>query len=171
MSRGSSLLDEALEAWEYTRAGVISELENIPADQFGFRPTPHSRTPAELAAHIIESGLMAAGELTRPDGNFQRQGYTAFIAEYAGSRAQTMDRSRLLDLLQETLDEGLAKLRARGEKALMQPIVQFNGVPASRLTWLNHAIAHEEYHRGQLALYARLLGRVPALTRLIEGGE
>jgi len=44
-------------------------------------------------------------------------------------------------------------------------------VPASRLTWLNHAIAHEEYHRGQLALYARLLGRVPALTRLIEGGE
>ena len=52
---------------------------------------------------------------------------------------------------------------------MMKPIVQFNGEPASRLTWLNHAIAHEEYHRGQLALYARLLGRVPALTKLIEG--
>ena len=34
---------------------------------------------------------------------------------------------------------------------------------------MNHGIAHEEYHRGQLALYARLLGRVPALTRLIQG--
>jgi uncharacterized damage-inducible protein DinB len=32
-----------------------------------------------------------------------------------------------------------------------------------------HGIAHEEYHRGQITLYARLLGEVPALTKLIEG--
>ena len=31
--------------------------------------------------------------------------------------------------------------------------------------------AHEEYHRGQLALCVRLLGKTSALTQLIEGGE
>jgi hypothetical protein len=170
MKQDKNLLEETLEAWGCARSGVIGELENIPPGDFGFRPTPHSRTPAELAAHIIESGLMASGELTRPDGNFQRQSYPEFIAEHAGTRAQTPDKSRLLGLLQTTLDEGIAKLRSRGEQAMMAPIIQFNGVPATRLTWLNHAIAHEEYHRGQLALYARLLGRVPALTQLIEGG-
>ena len=72
-------------------------------------------------------------------------------------------------MLRTTFDEGVAAFRKRGEKEMMKPIVQFNGEPASRLTWLNHAIAHAEYHRGQLALYARLLGRVPALTKLIEG--
>jgi uncharacterized damage-inducible protein DinB len=34
---------------------------------------------------------------------------------------------------------------------------------------MNHGISHEEYHRGQLAVYARLVGRVPALTKRIQG--
>jgi len=52
---------------------------------------------------------------------------------------------------------------------MLQWIRRFDGKPGTRLTWMNHGISHEEYHRGQLALYARLLGRVPALTRLIQG--
>jgi uncharacterized damage-inducible protein DinB len=40
----------------------------------------------------------------------------------------------------------------------------------TRLAWMQHGIAHEEYHRGQLATYARLTGRVPALTKRIMGG-
>jgi uncharacterized damage-inducible protein DinB len=35
---------------------------------------------------------------------------------------------------------------------------------------MQHGIAHEEYHRGQIALCARLMGIKPALTKLIEGG-
>jgi uncharacterized damage-inducible protein DinB len=112
---------------------------------------------------------MASGELTRTDGNFQRQSYPEFIAEYGGDRARTTKKATLIELLRSTFDEGVAAVRQSGEAAMMKPIVQFNGEPASRLTWLNHAIAHEEYHRGQLALYARLLGRVPALTKLIQG--
>ena len=86
------------------------------------------------------------------------------------SRGGIVDEEALIELLRTTFDEGVTAFRKSGEAAMMKPIVQFNGEPASRLTWLNHAIAHEEYHRGQLALYARLLGRVPALTKLIMGG-
>jgi uncharacterized damage-inducible protein DinB len=46
-------------------------------------------------------------------------------------------------------------------------ITRFDGLKGTRLAWRNHGISHEEYHRGQLALYARLLGQVPALTQLI----
>lgn len=169
MSRNRDLLEETLEAWGFTRSGVIDELENIPGESFGFRPTPHSRTVAELARHIIESALMASGELNRPDGSFQRRTYPQFIEEYAGTRAHTSDKAALLQLLRDTLEEANQAFRTSGQDGLLREIVQFNGEPATRLTWLNHAIAHEEYHRGQLALYARLLGRVPALTRLIEG--
>ncbi|HSC26761.1 MAG TPA: DinB family protein [Vicinamibacterales bacterium] len=169
MARVRNLLEETLEALGFARSGVIDELENIPDDQFGFRPTSKTRSVAELAQHIIESGLMATGELTRPDGSFQRRSYQEFIDEYAGSRARTVEKRALIGLLRVTLDEALAAFRKAGEAALLKDIVQFNGEPATRLTWLNHAIAHEEYHRGQLALYARLMGRVPALTQLIEG--
>ena len=169
MTKGQGLVEETLQAWTYTREGVIAEFGNIPGLQFAFRPMEKSRTVADLAQHIIESGLMAAGELSRADGNFQRQAYPAFIAEYAGRRAHVRTKEHLMDLLRATHDENIARLRAAGEARLLGPIVQFNGEPATRLTWLNHAIAHEEYHRGQVALYARLLGHVPALTQLIEG--
>jgi uncharacterized damage-inducible protein DinB len=169
MARARDMLEETLEAWGYTRSGVIDELENIPADQYQFQPTPASRTVAQLAQHIIESALMAAGELNRPDGSFRRKPYPEFIEEYAGTRAHTRHKEALIGLLRTTHEEALAAFRKTGQAGLLREIVQFNGEPATRLTWLNHAIAHEEYHRGQLALYARLMGRVPALTQAITG--
>src|SRR4030095_12353027 len=69
----SSLLEEALEAWQYTRHGVIEEIENLSEADLNFRPHAESRTVAEIGLHIVESGLMMAGELTRPDGHFRRQ--------------------------------------------------------------------------------------------------
>ena len=111
-----NLLEETLDAWGYARTGVIDELENIPASDFAFRPSPHSRTTAELAAHIIESGLMASGELTRKDGNFQRQSYPEFIEEYGGDRAKTRKKGEPSKLLRTTFDEGVAAFRKRGRK-------------------------------------------------------
>jgi uncharacterized damage-inducible protein DinB len=169
MTTPPKLLEEALQAWTYARDGVLGELENIPAVEYSFKPGPKSRTVTELVQHIAESALMAAGELSRPDGNFQRQPYPDFIKEYAGTRTQVTHKAALVGLLKTIAAEAHEQLRAAGEPKLLEPIVQFNGEPASRLTWLHHAIAHEEYHRGQIALYARLLGRTPALTKLIEG--
>ena len=44
----TSLLAEALEAWQYTRAGVIEEVENLSDADLKFRPQAESRTVAEL---------------------------------------------------------------------------------------------------------------------------
>jgi uncharacterized damage-inducible protein DinB len=168
MASPPNLLEEALQVWTYTRDGVLAELANIPAVEYTFSAGPKSRTVAQLAQHIVESALMAAGELTRPDGNFQRQPYPEFIREYAGTRAHVTHKLALVGLLKTIGAESHAQIREAAE-LMLEPITQFNGEPASRLTWLHHAIGHEEYHRGQLAIYARLLGRVPALTKLIEG--
>jgi uncharacterized damage-inducible protein DinB len=165
-----SLLEEALEAWAYTRQGVLDEVNNIPEKDFGFRPTPKNRSMAELVHHIIESGLMMSGELTRPDGDFQRQKYPDFLKEYAGHIQPTESKKNLLALLKSTHAEGEKKFREAGELLILQYITRFDGLKGTRLAWMNHGISHEEYHRGQLALYARLLGRVPALTQLIMGG-
>jgi hypothetical protein len=50
----TSLLEEALEAWEYTRAGVIDEIENLSDADLKFRPHAGSRTAAELVVHLAE---------------------------------------------------------------------------------------------------------------------
>ncbi len=48
-------------------------------------------------------------------------------------------------------------------------ISRFDGGEWSRLTYVFYAASHEDYHRGQLATYARSLGLVPALTQQIHG--
>ena len=61
------------------------------------------------------------------------------------------------------------KFRAQGELALGQFHRRFDGKNGTKRAWVEHAIAQEWYHRGQLALYARLMGLVPALTQVIQG--
>lgn len=165
----TTLLEEALEGWRYTRQGVIAEFDNVPAESFDFRPTRGTRTLAELAVHIVESGATMAGELSRPDGNFRRQAVPDFLREYAPEAGRDLGKGALIDLLRRSHQEGEAKIREAGELLMLQQIIQFNGQPATRMSWMSHGVAHEEYHRGQAALYARLLGRVPALTKLIHG--
>jgi uncharacterized damage-inducible protein DinB len=170
MTKPQSLLDEMLVAWRYTRDGVIAEVRNLPESALDFTPRPGMRSARELVQHILESGLMMAGELSRPDGDFQRQAYPKFLREYAAGVIRYRTKAALLAALRKTHTDGDRKLRAAGERAMLQTIRQFNGEPATRLSWMHHGVSHEEYHRGQLALYARLTGRVPALTKLIQGG-
>jgi len=169
MTMPTTLFEEALEGWRFVREGLIAELENIPAASFDFVPAPGARSVADVAVHIVESGLMMAGELSRADGDFTRRPAPDLMAEYALAE-QVRAREPLLDLLRRTHLDGTAVLREAGEIHMLQQIVQFNGVPATRLSWMSHGVSHEDYHRGQVALYARLLGIVPALTQRIHGG-
>jgi uncharacterized damage-inducible protein DinB len=156
----TTLLEEALEAWRYTRAGVVTEIENLSDAELQFRPHTESRTAAEIAVHLAESGQMMAGELSRPDGNFQRKSFPQFMKEYGRGIPQMLMRAHA---------DGEKKIRKAGELHMLGLITRFDGEGGTRLAWMNHGISHEEYHRGQLALYARLVGRVPALTQLIYG--
>lgn len=169
MIQYTTILEEALEAWTFTREGVIEELRNIPEKELGFRPREESRTVVELAQHVIESGLMMAGELSRPDGDFQRKSYEGLLREYGKGVSSKRTKRELLETLRKTHRDGDVKFRRAGELHILQLIRRFDGKMGTRLAWMNHGFAHEEYHRGQLALYARLLGHVPALTQQIQG--
>ncbi|MGH9368034.1 MAG: DinB family protein [Thermoanaerobaculia bacterium] len=169
MKEYTTLLEEALESWGFAREGVIDEVQSLPDKDLGFRPSEKSRSVIELVQHIVEAGTLMVGELSRPDGDFQRKSYEGFLHEYGRGISARRTKAQLLDALKKTYTEGQRKFRKAGELHMLQFIRRFDGKPGSRLAWMNHGIAHEEYHRGQLALYARLLGRVPALTRRIEG--
>jgi uncharacterized damage-inducible protein DinB len=169
MTARTTLLEEALENWKFARDGVIDELRNLPDKDLSFRPAPESRSALELVQHIVESGLMMAGELSRPDGDFRRKSYEGFIHEYGRGVSSWRSKATLLAGLRKTHADGERKIRLSGELHMLQHIRRFDGEMGTRLAWMHGGIAHEEYHRGQLAMYARLLGRVPALTKRILG--
>ena len=167
----TTLLEEAIEAWGGARRGVIAEAAGIPARDYDFRPTPEARSVAELVAHIAATGMMWTNELTRPTADFTRQSFPAFIRDCAGGTAKRRPRGEWLRLLRSSYRDGARQIRTAGEVQMLQYVRRFDGERGTRLTWMHHGIAHEEYHRAQLALYARLLGRTPALTQAIQGAE
>lgn len=165
----TTLLDEALESWGFARDGVIGEIRNLGDRDMEFRPAPDSRSVAELVRHVLESGLLMSGELSRPDGDFRRKGYEALLREHGRGLSRGKSRKDLLAALRRTHAAGAEKIRRAGELHMLQLIRRFDGKMGTRLAWMQHGIGHEEYHRGQIALCARLAGRTPALTKLIEG--
>lgn len=171
MSPLKSLLDETLEAWTDVRQGLIDEVENIPEASFDFRPMDKVRSVTELIQHILEVALMMTGELTRPDTDFHRASWPELLDQYASHVRSTTGKAPLLEMLRTSMDEAERDFRDAGELAMLQLITRFDGERGTKLAWLQHGIAQEMYHRGQLTLYERLMGIEPALTRRIREGS
>ncbi len=169
MAEQTTLLEEAIQAWSWARQGVIAEVENVPEEWLERRLAEGGRTMGDMVRHILASGRLMAGELSRPDGDFLRLNHAELMAEHGGDAEEVRGKVALLEALRRSLAQGQRRLRKAGEVRMLQQIRQFNGEPATRLSWMHHGIGHEEYHRGQLALMARLLGITPALTKLIQG--
>jgi uncharacterized damage-inducible protein DinB len=168
MTQLTTMLEEALESWEFARVGFINEVRNIPPKYWDYRPTLEMRSVQEVAVHILEIAMMMTGELTREDTNFRRAPWPRLLKMYAKPAYKAGTRAELLRLLASQLREGQKKFRAAGELHMLQCITRFDGKKGTRLAWLYHGIDQEMYHRGQITAYARLLGIEPALTKLIR---
>jgi uncharacterized damage-inducible protein DinB len=166
----SSFLEETLQAWRDVREGIVEELRQFSSAQLDYQPTEEVRTVRELVQHILEVSMMMTAELTRPDTDFRRKPWPQLLATYAKPAYRARTKADLIRLLKSTLREGEKKFRACGEIGMMQTIENFDKSRGTKMQWLHHGIAQEMYHRGQLALYLRLVGREPALTRRIRGG-
>jgi uncharacterized damage-inducible protein DinB len=164
-----SILEETLEAWEGARYGIIEEIRNIPADRLDWRPTPDVRSVRDLVIHILEVAMMMTGELAGPDASFHRVPFPKLIKKHGAPARSARTRGDLIKLLESQLSDGEKKFQSAGEIHMLQLITRFDGEKGTRLAWLNHGIAQEMYHRGQLTLYARLMGLTPALTLRIRG--
>ena len=165
-----NLLEETIEAWEDARLGLIEEARNVPAGQYGFRPAPEMRSVEELLVHVLEVAMMMTGELTREDTGFRRKPWPKLLALHAAEAYRARGKAALVKLLRSQLRDARRRFLERGELHMLQLIERFDGRKGTRLAWLHHGIAQEMYHRGQLALYERLLGIEPALTRRIRDG-
>jgi uncharacterized damage-inducible protein DinB len=169
MPKPNRFLHETLRAWRGVREGLIEEVENIRGTKFDFRPTPEVKSVRELVQHILEVAMMMTGELTRPDTDFRRAPWPELLEMYAGAAYDAQTKKELLALLESQIRDAERKFRSVGEGEMFKEIANFDGSKGTKMQWLHHGIAQEMYHRGQLTLYARMMGLKPALTKRIEG--
>lgn len=151
------------------RKNTIQIANDIPADQWDFRPAPDTRSVAELFAHIaalthLPTQLHFVDRRTFM-GMAEFQVYSAEGTAFAQSLTT---RAAILRALETKGQEFAAALEAMTDAELA---VRVNFPPPmepsskSRFELLLGIKEHEMHHRGQLMLILRLLGVVPHLTR------
>jgi uncharacterized damage-inducible protein DinB len=161
-------LEELLDAWNGVRAGLIAELAQIPAEQFGFQATPETRSVAGIIRHIVEVQKFSTGELCRPDTDFTRLPIRELVARDAAVSYSSGDKEELIESLRSTMESAESALRAFGEEALNEKVQGPFGKAVSKLGYLYLNVGHELHHQGQISVYVRLLQIEPALTAKIR---
>jgi uncharacterized damage-inducible protein DinB len=165
-----NLLEEALDEWKWAREQLVMEAENIPAERYDWKPDPEARTVREVIQHIMQLAEMMTAVLCDPSASgFHGQDFEKLMDTHGASVAQATTRDALLALLRQTYDRSLARFREVGEIGMLQLVSRFDGRVSTRLAWLHHGIAHEQYHTGQLTAYERAMKLEPALTQMILG--
>src|SRR4029453_1691810 len=103
-------LEEMLAIWKDVRSGLINEVEQIPAEQFGFQATPESRSVAGVIRHVAEGQTFIIGELCRPDTDFKRVPIRELVEKNAAEAHTGGDKEELIGSLKSTMESAEANL-------------------------------------------------------------
>ena len=164
---------ELAAAFRTVRDNTIKIAEDIPENQYDYRPAPDTRSVREMLAHIgastmFQSIVHGTGVTDMMTLNFQDL-FQKFTAEETKPRT----KAETIAYLKEEGDKFAKFLDGVSESQLAERVTMRPGpdgqVPSkSRFEMLLSAKEHEMHHRGQLMTYQRLLGQVPHLTKLMQ---
>lgn len=162
---------ELAASFRTVRNNTLKIAEEIPEDQYSFRPAPGCRSVGETLVHIALAPRLQAhihGErLTTLEGfNF-----FAFIGSLMGEEQATRNKAAILELLRTEGDKYAQMLEGLSDAFLAEQVQYPQGMvpPAkSRFEMLMAPKEHEMHHRGQLMVAERMIGIKPHLTRQME---
>jgi uncharacterized damage-inducible protein DinB len=151
------------------RRNTIQIASDIPDDNYGFRPTPDTRSVAEELAHIAASTLwvVQAHEVDRTTF-ITYDDFGAYMTRIADVAAALTARTDIINALTKNGEE-FASFLARmtddqlAERVGFPPPIQPS--TKTRFEMLLGTKEHEMHHRAKLMVIERLLGIVPHLSR------
>ncbi len=163
---------ELAAAFRTVRNNTLKIAEEIPENQYGFRPTPESRSVAQTLVHI-GIAVRVAQQIHFVERRNTLVGFDFFglLGVIIAEEQKPRTKAEILELLKTEGEKYAAQLESCTEEFLGQ-IVQYpeGMVPPtkSRFEMLMASKEHEMHHRGQLMLVERMLGITPHLTRQMQ---
>ncbi|OLC74375.1 MAG: hypothetical protein AUH78_11255 [Gemmatimonadetes bacterium 13_1_40CM_4_69_8] len=132
---------------------LVAAAEEMPADKYGFKPTPAQMSFAKVVVHLAE-------------GNDYLCGTIAGVKAPERAKVDTTDtKDKLVARLRETFqfcDTALAKV---DDSKLAEQLPFFGGRPASRASVILITVGDWADHYSQAANYLRLNGHLPPTAK------
>ncbi|HMF89601.1 MAG TPA: DinB family protein [Candidatus Angelobacter sp.] len=151
------------------RQNTIVIAEDIPEEQYDYRPTPQSRSVRETFLHIL-AGAQAAQRIHGEQriASFENLDFRAVMDGLPVKEKDQRSKTEIVALLRSEGDRWCQWIEQIPESVLAEPVIMSPGPDAAtknRLELLLGTKEHEMHHRAQLMVIERLLGIVPHLTR------
>jgi uncharacterized damage-inducible protein DinB len=154
------------------RKNTIVIAEEIGEEHYGFRPTPDTRSVAQLLMHI---GV--APQMTEQIHALERRSsladfdFPAFFVRMQNEEQRAIPKVQIIEFLRTEGDRFAAWLEGVSDDFLAESVKFPPGMmppTKTRFEMILGVKEHEMHHRGQLMLIERLLGQVPHMTREMQ---
>jgi uncharacterized damage-inducible protein DinB len=160
---------EMAASFRTVRNNTIKIAEEIPEENYSFRPAEGCRSIAEQLVHIavaprIQEQIQFAEKRTTLVG-FD---FFALMGKVIGEEQAPRTKAEIIELLKTEGEKYASALAGVSEEFLSETVSYPEGmVPPtkSRFEMLIAPKEHEMHHRGQLMVAQRMLGQVPPMTR------
>jgi len=132
---------------------TIAAFEEMPADKYGYKPTPAQMSYGDLAAHIVESNYYFCANV----GNVPQPK----VAEVKG----TDSKDALVAAMKASFDFCGTAVAKASDSSMAGDITWFDGKPRAR-AWAFLGLASSlADHYGMAAIYLRLNGLLPPTAK------
>lgn len=161
---------ELAESFRTVRKNTLAIAEDIPEDKYGYKPTPESRSIAELLRHIAVAtqGYYKMHAVSKTT-SFVGFDWGAYMQKVQLEEQQLASKAQILDALRSGGEAWASFLDSVPEAEKAVSVTFAEGAPGkSRFEMFLSVKEHEMHHRAQLMVLERMLGIIPHLTRQMQ---
>jgi uncharacterized damage-inducible protein DinB len=153
-AQSASMQAEMLKDWSDLKATMMKIAEEMPADKYGFKPTPAQQSYGERVLHIAQVN-------------------DRFLAGVGGKavaptpEATATSKEASMKAMADSFDYGIALLKEQTDATMTQGVAmppRFLG-PSTRARMFTFLIGHTWDIYGQMVVYLRLNGKVPPASQ------
>src|SRR6185437_1707211 len=142
--------------WQRAKAYTKEYLDAMPADGYGFKPTPEIRSFAQQMLHLADANYFF---VATANGKPSPMGQTSVEKTVAPTK------EAVTKTVMDSYDFVISSLQAM-TPAQSAETVKVEGFSLSKANVYGKAFEHQTHHRGQTVIYLRLKGIKPPGEKL-----
>ncbi|MBZ5557323.1 MAG: DinB family protein [Acidobacteriia bacterium] len=155
-------------AFRLVRSNTIQIANEIPEDQYGFKPSKESRSVGQTLVHIALGPGFQHHIQSSKINDLKLVNFPDLMQKVRTEEAKPRDKAETIAFLKAEGDKFASFVESLSDSFLAEQVAMPPGAtPAtkSRFEMLLSPKEHEMHHRGQLMTMQRMIGQVPHLTR------
>jgi hypothetical protein len=139
----------AKEIFQRQSGYMVAAAEQMPADKYGYHPTPEQWTYGKIVSHVVQANFGVCGMLS---GNGPGKAPTV---------SDTAPKDQLIPILKQSFETCQKALDGLKDSSLGESITYFREEKKPRARALFELTDDLEDHYSQMASYLRLNGTIP----------